>query len=1017
MYRAVGPAVLRASARPGEPVTWPDLTSGSAEDLRSWLQVVWSDPALVAAVEVAAGAQLGSRVRSVIDGKQIGGARLRRLTTSVMHYLLRAQGRATPFGLFAGITAVPFGREAVAPVWGPGRAIARPDSRWLKEKSKLLEGLLAERLPVVANNLRIEAAGRIILPATPHPADRMPVEVSVRATRAVHAALHEASTVIGLGSLAGRLAAHFPHARPGQIRLMLGELLRQRLLISALHPPMTTVDPLGHILAVLAELGAHDVPQAARVVGELGLVADSLDRHNRLCEPRAQQKERQAITSVMAVSGSDRPLMVDLRLEAGPVTLPDQVAADTARAAELLTRLSPQPGGNPSWLDYHARYIERYGPGAVIPVTELLNPDTGLGLPARYRDSPLPEVPSRLGRRDGRLLAMAQKAAVEGVVEIAMDKRLIEHLSVDQDPTLVQPSAELTIHLAAADPAALNNGAFTVTVLAVPRAAGTTTGRFLHMLDGKCREDLESAIREAPTLHADALPVQLSVPPLFTRVENVARVPQLLPFLPLGEYPATGCPSLQLDKLGVCADEHRLWLGTLADRRPVEVRVLNAVEFRAHTQPVARFLCEITNAFTPVLTGFDWGAAGKLPFLPRLRHGRIVLSPARWNLPAADLPPAEAPWEEWEKAARSWLALYRVPARVYLTRHDLKLALDLDQAAHLVLLREHLMREPTAVLTEAPTRESNGWCGDRAHEITVQLHSTRAPLPASRRRPARCTGSRDGHLPGASRWLYARLYGNPARADAVLERLPVLLGQWTDTPSWWFLRHTDPEPHLRLRLLLPEAAPWTRAGERTAEWSRQLRADGLVTRLQLDTYQPETGRYGDGAAMRQAEVVFAADSRAVIAQLAYGAAANADRAAVTAASMTAIATALLGPDAGRGWLLKQVPSNGTLRVSRSVSRQALVLARQPGSWPALECTAAGRAMARAWAERARQLGIYRDLLTEQGELEPDDVVGALLHVHHARAIGIDVESERACRRLARAVALSEAARCPEGVPR
>ncbi|MEU8925280.1 lantibiotic dehydratase [Kitasatospora sp. NPDC048545] len=1014
MYRAVGPAVLRASAWSRETVTWPDLASGSAAELRSWLQVAWADPALVSAVEVAAGAQLGSRVRAVIAGKEIGSARLRRLTTSVMHYVLRAQGRATPFGLFAGVTAVPFGREAVAPEWGPVRAVARPDSRWLKGKSKLLEELLAERLPVIANNLHVEAAGRIVLPVTPHPADRMPVEVSVRATRAVRAALHEASTAIGLGTLADRVADQLPRAQPGQIRLMLGELLRQRLLISALHPPMTAVDPLGHLLAGLAELGAHDVPQAAWVVDDLGLVADSLDRHNRLCEPGVQRKVRQVLTSIMAESGDDRPLMVDLRLDVGPVALPEQVAAYTARAAELLTRLSPQPRGNPSWLDYHARYIERYGPGAVIPVTELVNPDTGLGLPARYRDSSLPDVPARLGRRDGRLLAMAQKATVEGTVEIAMDKRIIERLAVDQDPELVQPSAELTVHLGAASPAALNSREFTVTVVAVPRAAGTTTARFLHLIDGALREDLEDAICGVPTLRADALPVQLSVPPLFTKVENVARVPALLPVLSLGEYSAPGRPGLQLDELGVCADEHRMWLVTLADRRPVEVRVLNAVEFRAHTQPIARFLCEITNAFTPVLTGFDWGAAGRLPFLPRLRHGRIVLSPARWNLPATDLPAVETPWGEWEKAARAWLSLYRVPALVYLTRRDLKLPLDLDQAAHLFLLREHLFREPSAVLTEAPIPGSNGWCGGRAHEITVQLRSTRAPLPATRRRPARCTGAHDGHLPGASRWLYARLYGNPNRADAVLERMPVLLGQWTDTPQWWFLRHTDPDPHLRLRLLLPDAAPWTLAGERMAEWSSQLRADGLITRLQLDTYQPETGRYGEGAALRQAEAVFAADSRAVIAQLAYVAAEKPDRAAVTAASMTAIATALLGPDTGRSWLLNQPSPVGDSRMPRSVSQQAIALAEQPGLWPALELTATGRAVARAWAERAHQLRTYRQTLLERGELEPEDVIGALLHVHHARAIGIDVESERACRRLARAVALSDTARRPEG---
>ncbi len=906
MYRVVGPALIRAAARPGSTALpgWPDLadrTPAAATAWRSWLQFAWDDMQLEAAIEVAAGLQLSERVQAVIAGSPASTARLRRLTATVMHYALRGQGRATPFGLFAGVTACPIEERAMAPVWGQGLAVARVDARWLARTIACLEELLTDRLPVVANQLHVLRGERIVLPVQQNPAGGAPVEVSVRATRAVLAAMSDAADApMRLDLLADRLAEQFPHARAGQVRLMLGELVRRQLLVSALRPPMTTTDPLGHLLKALDQVGVGEVSQAAKIAADLRSIAAELEQHNRLGDPVQQRAVRTTLTARMAGSAEDgRPLMVDLRLDAGPLTVPARVTQEAERAAELLTRLSPHPGGNPAWLDYHARFIERYGPGAVLPVADLVNPDTGLGLPTRYRHSLLEARIARLGRRDARLLALAQKAAVEGGIEIAMNDQLVEHLAPPPGPEVVQPHAELTIHLAATDTDLLNAGVFTVTVVAAPRAAGTTTGRFLHLLDTAERETLVEAIAGAPALRADAQRVQVSVPPLFIRVENVARVPALLPVLPLGEHasPRTGAP--RLDGVGVCADERRMWLVSLADRRPIEPTMLNAIEFRAHTQPVARFLCEITNAFTPVFTGFDWGAAGKLPFLPRLRYGRIVLSPARWNLPTADLPPASAPWDEWEKAARAWLALYRVPGRVQLTQHDLRLPLDLDLPEHLVLLRDHLDQQPAATLTEGPPSGANGWCGDRAHEITVQLHSTRDHLPPTRRRPVHVTDQRHGHLPGASRWLYARLYGNPHRVNEILGRMPDLLGQWVNDPQWWFLRHTDPEPHLRLRLELPEAAAFTLAGERIGEWAADLRAAGLMTRLQLDTYLPESGRYGRGAVMRQAETVFAADSQAVIAQLAHLAQEKTDQAAVTAASMSAIATGLLGIDTGQ----------------------------------------------------------------------------------------------------------------------
>ncbi|MFC9326999.1 lantibiotic dehydratase [Kitasatospora sp. NPDC057015] len=1014
--------MIRASARPGgADFQWPDLADRSpaaTAKWRSWLAHAFSDPQLVAAIEVAAGAELIARVRAVADGRAISTTRLRRLTASVMHYALRSQGRATPFGLFAGVTACTVQPHPVAPRWGSARAAARVDARWLGQTVGRLEELLADRLPVAANQLRVVRGGRVVLPVAQHPGGGAPVEVSVRASRAVLAALSGAEEPVPLGALADRLAEQFPGSHPGQVRLMLAELVRQRLLLSSLRPPMAAADPLGHLLAAVKQAEVGTVSQAARIAAELQAVQEELERHNRLDQPDEQGPMRVGLTATMANVVADAPpLMVDLRLDAGPLALPESAAAEAAQAAALLTRLSPHLGGNPAWLDYHARFVEHYGPGAVVPVADLVNPDTGLGLPARYRDSLLRHPSAHLGRRDARLLALAQKAAVEGSGEVVLTLEALEHLAPGPVPDVVQPHAELTVHLTAADIAALDTGEFTATVVAAPRAAGTTAGRFLHLLHPDDRAELAGAVRGAPTLRADAQPVQVSVPPLFTRVENVAHVGALLPVLSLGEYPASGARPLRLDGLGVCADERRLWLVSLTDRRPVEPRVLNAVEFRAHTQPVARFVCEITSAFTPMLTPFDWGAAGKLPFLPRLRHGRIVLSPARWNLPAADLPPSSAPWGEWEKAARGWLTLYRVPARVHLTQQDLKLPLDLDRPEQLVLLRDHLDQQKTATISEAPTAKANGWCGGRAHEITFQLHSTRTPLPATRRRPVYAAGRYDGHLPGASRWLYARLYGNPNRADEILAQVPAFLDRWADGPPWWFLRHIDPEPHLRLRLELPEKVPFTLAGERIGEWATDLRAVGLVTRVQLDTYQPETGRYGHGAVMRQAEAVFAADSRAVVAQVAYLASEQAHRQAVAAASMTAIAAGLLGGEAGTRWLLEYVPRHTDQALPQKIRRQAVSLAGWPVAWPGLDTSAADRALSRAWHARAAALGEYRRHLDQQGELEPADVVASLLHMHHVRAIGVDPDSERLCHRLARAAALTHSARTPEGAAR
>ncbi|MFJ9523123.1 lantibiotic dehydratase [Kitasatospora sp. NPDC101801] len=1006
--------MARISARPTESlsVKWPELTGeagASAEGWRAWLESAWTDGELVSAIEVAAGAQLTERVAAIVAGGAIAPVRLRRLVLSVMRYALRA-GRATPFGLFAGVGPARFGDRTDVPEGTKPLAVARVDAIWLDQVVRRLEDLLLERLPVAANTLCVVRGGRLVLPVRPGTGASGPVEASVRLTGAVELVLETARKGCTIGELTDRLLARFPQQSAASARRMLGTLMDSRVLLSVLRAPTTAVDPLEDLLGVLDAVRADEVPQVGQVLADLRAVQRDVRWHNDQGTAAAQREARGVLVARMRelMPESGQCLMVDLRWP-GEITLPQVVREQAERAAALLTRLSPRPDGHPAWAEYHGRFVDLYGPGAVVAVTDLLNPDTGLGLPARYRGSQLPEPARRLSRRDERLFALAQRAAVEGSVEVLLDDDLLDHLAPDAEPAAVQPNAEITFHLAAGNQALLDQSSFTLTVTGAPRAAATTTGRFLYLLG----EEWTAQAQAAATLREDAVAVQVSAPPLVPKVQNVTRAPEVLPVLHLGEHPGLGSAAgVRLEELGVCADERRMWLVHLADGLPVEPRMLNAAEFRSVTDPVVRFLCEITNARTPQYTGFDWGAAGRLPFLPRLRHGRIVLAPAQWRLPAADLPGFDATWPQWESAVRGWLRTYHVLQHVNLRQRDLKLPLDLQQSAHLALLRDHLQHDADAVLSEAPVPGANGWTGGRAHEITVQLDSTLPQLPNRRHRcPVRTVRPDSGHLPGASPWLSARLYGNPDRVEEILhEHLPRLLGQWINPPQWWFLRHVEGGHHLRLRLRLPQAAAFTLAGERVGEWTRQLRAQGLVTRLTLDTYQPETGRYGHGAVLDLAEQVFAADSRAVLLQLAYARQAEKDLRAVAAAGLCALTTGLLGTGAGLDWLLDRVPHRIGVRVDRDLHQQAVRLGDLSGGWAELRESAAGRDLLHAWAARASVLADYRHQLNQSGELRPETVVGSLLHLHVVRMLGIDADGERLVHHLARAAASAACAR-------
>lgn len=361
----------------------------------------------------------------------------------------------------------------------------------------------------------------------------------------------------------------------------------------------------------------------------------------------------------------------------------------------------------------------------------------------------------------------------------------------------------------------------------------------------------------------------------------------------------------------------------------------------------------------------------------------------------------------------AWRARRRLPDLVYLTDGDRRLKLDFVQASHLALLRAHLDSAGPAALTEAPGPGAHDWFGGRAHEIVVPLVAARPlrwpAVPDLTTAPV--IGRDHGHLPGASSWLYAKLYGHPDRqAELLAEYLPGLLSAWDEPPEWWFIRYRDPEWHLRLRIALPDARQFGPGAHYLSTWAGRLRRLGLLRDVQFAAYYPETGRWGSGPVMAAAEGVFGADSRALVAQFAEPSRPHPQ--ALCAAHFVAIAAGFTGSNqAGMSWLIEHAKTETTSAVPRCALAEAVRLADPRDDWAALRAAPGGQAITEAWGPRRQALADYRARLAgAQGSGNPDAVLVSLLHAHHIRAVGIDRDDEHSCLRLARAAALGWDAR-------
>ncbi|GAA2113821.1 thiopeptide-type bacteriocin biosynthesis protein [Streptomyces synnematoformans] len=494
-------------------------------------------------------------------------------------------------------------------------------------------------------------------------------------------------------------------------------------------------------------------------------------------------------------------------------------------------------------------------------------------------------------------------------------------------------------------------------------------------------------------------------PPRHVGSENVLRVmPVLDHVISLAEH-RHGDRHIPVTDLAVAADSTRLYVLSRSRRRVIEPMLPHAGA--RHTMPqLARLLLEIPRSTHPAVTAFDWGTAACLPHLPRVRYGRSILAPAQWRIDPADLPGQNARAHRWAAAWQTLRDVRHLPASIAVGDGDRRLRLNLDQAMDRAVLRSHLHAADRPVtVTEAPDDTEHSWCGGRAHEIVFPLTPTAPPAaaPSFFAVPPPESVGRAGE--GV---VFAKLYGpSETMGDILIRHLPTLWARWEKPPRWWFVRYRRPRPHLRLRV---RDVDTEQAAGHLVAWAARLRQAGLAGEIAFDTYRPETGRYGTGADMDAAEDLFAADSAAVLAQLAFLAAhLEIPPQALTAASIADLAAAVMGGrQAGLGWLLEHPQyADGAGAQDRQMRRHTLHLARDG----ALQDLPDGSSLAAAWAARTQAAADYTARLTVSGKPPaPATVLGSLLHLHHVRAHAFEEAREATTYKLARAVALASAAR-------
>lgn len=844
-----------------------------------WLRSALERPGVRESLEVASPTLAASLKRWTKDPLSDAAHRTR---FTLSRYLTRMASRPTPFGQFAGVALAELGDHMTLQISGRDglRTRTRIDMDWLIQ----IAGVAEERLPPgmsVRWNPAVYEIGdrnRVALLDSFGKQERQ-AKGSVRSTRLTDLVREIAFRAVTVSELVQRLSEE-TGADPRALTSLIGDLLAAGLLQSSLRPPLTGEDPAQHVRRELITAGGCD-DLAAALVAALDLAArsDVLPIGERTALLRALRDHLASGPVKPAEEGVG--VQVDMATKVSG-TFSRQVAREIAVAARLLVAISAPEREYAHLRAYRRDFMKRYGEREVS-LLELLDEDIGLGPPASYISPPrvydaTPPHERPDHQRERLLTRLAGSALRSGDREISLDASDVEGLQT-QGWENAPRSLEVYAFLAAESATEIDAGNYDVII--GPRVAingvGRSLGRFADLLGSRAEDALVSFAHLNSQARPDLQMVELVYMPLQPRMANVAVRPVTTGTeIAAGVAPGRGIKhEVRLSELRIGVDGDRFYVVSPSLNQRIIVSTTHLLnEYPAPN--ACRFLAEVAAEEELRAGSFDWGPLTDLPALPRLRVGKVILSPARWSLRFSDLPgdACDTP-ERFAAFIAEWRGVWDPPRYVLMSEQDVRLLINLDDPLSLEdLRREVLKRKDEAVeLFEMVPDEQSIWTeGPDGHylaEFVVPLKIAGSSPVGDRPRQTE-SASMAPHVnaiyPPGSEWLYLKFYmpsdsENRFITGPMAERVGALYAADLIT-SWFFLRYRDPLPHIRLRM---HGDPRVLAEEVLPRilLDHALSPPGMhhpVLRLAVDTYEPETDRYGGPDALPLIERIFWADS-------------------------------------------------------------------------------------------------------------------------------------------------------------
>jgi lantibiotic biosynthesis protein len=854
--------LLRTPALPFLPAPDQQTLTGLLNDQRFLEAIYMASPVLYREA-------IRMKMGEITDAKEKNS-----ILSSLVKYYQRMYSRSTPFGLFSGCAVLQWD-EKDDQVIIPASAFRRSTRLDMHYCCALGQSIAAhpavqERLLFYSNNSAYPIGEELRYIEYRYQSGKRVHQISsVAWSDYLKGVLDKAINGVQLKELIALLVAEAA-VETEEAKSFIQDMVDAQVLIPETDPSITGTDFIRQLLTVLQRINQPEDPDISRLIHQITSLVASLGEADQRFTNGAEFYNgfQQAVHELHVEFEEAKLLQVDMFSRPVQDQLSDRYQQDLLKAATAMTRLFCQVRNEN--LDAFAEKFRKRYEDRSMPLLQVLDAETGIGYPEQSGSNLSPlvnelQLPARTAngqteikwnQTEEWLFKKLLDASGKNEIEISLD----ELTELEWKPELLPPSLSLMFSLVT-DKRILIRGIS-------GSSAVNLLGRFAAADPGIATMAQEIVAAEEK-MNPDILFAEIVHLPE-DRVGNILLHPAFrqweIPFLARASVEKENQIPLQDILIRVLSDK-KIRLFSASSGKEIIPRLSNAHNFSFRSLPVYHFLADMQTQGLCNGFSWNWGIMSRhFKKLPAVRMGNILLNEACWQLLKSDFEGLLQTGDPVE-LMREFCTKWGLPEKFVQADGDHEMLVDRNSPESVtafikairgrqsIVLKEFLLPDPEAVVNE----QGQAYCNQF---IAALVKNTNVYQPDGVFHQAD-SGIQRNFLPGSS-WLYYKIYCGSKSADEILlnviQQLTVQLQSAGLISHWFFIRYNDPDFHIRFRMKMndPLQAGWIM--QAFLKMIEPFESAGLIWKIQLDTYQRETERYGEELT-DYAEELFAMDSR------------------------------------------------------------------------------------------------------------------------------------------------------------